>query len=204
MLKMKRFKFKRKFVKISIFAVSIFFLSMTVNALRIYEYSESYFDVYSEVGIVLGAGTHNGKLSPVFTERVNHSIFLFKSGKISNIIFTGGFGKGEKISDSRAAANYAHEQGVPLSSIFIEENSTITFKNLESGKKIMDENGFKTALIISDPIHMKRAILMCNKLEIKCFPSPTQTSMYRTTQSKLKFLIYESFFFSIDLFRFHF
>ena len=65
----------------------------------------------------------------------------------------------------------------------------------------MDKEGFSSALIISDPIHMKRAILISKCNGIACYPSPTQTSMYRSTSSKLKFILYESFFYNIDLIR---
>ncbi|OXB10001.1 YdcF family protein [Flavobacterium reichenbachii] len=190
---------KKKLLRILLILLVLFFAWTIINAIRIYDYSKEYYENTSDVGIVLGAGAKNAALSPVFKERVNHSIKLFKKGAIKNVIFTGGFSEKEKISDSKAAAIYAQKNGVPIEHIFIEEKSTITYTNLKYAKEIMDKKGFTSALIISDPIHMKRSILLSEGNGISCYPSPTKTSMYKSTTSKLKFLLYESFYYNINL-----
>ena len=43
-------------------------------------------DVKTDAGIVLGATSWNGKPSPVFKERINHAISLYKNGNIKKII----------------------------------------------------------------------------------------------------------------------
>lgn len=134
----------------------------------------------------------------MFEARVNHSIYLFKSHKINTVIFTGGYSKGNIISDSQAAANYAIEKGIPENRILIEEISTFTYSNLIESKKLMDRNGLNSALIISDPIHMKRAMALSNAIEINGLPSPTPTTMYKSWNSKTKFLMYESFYYNVD------
>jgi len=66
--------------------MTILFLGLTIiNSFRIYSFSKKYYEISSDVGIVLGAGVKNGKLSPVFRERVNHSIKLFNIGFIKNM-----------------------------------------------------------------------------------------------------------------------
>jgi uncharacterized SAM-binding protein YcdF (DUF218 family) len=169
------------------------------NGISIYNYSKNYCESYSDVAIVLGAGSTNGKVSPVFRERINHAIFLYNSSKINYIIFTGGFGKNETTSDSKSAMNYAIEKGIPKEKIFIEEKSTITYHNLIMANSIMESNNFKTAVIVSDPYHMKRSLTMCSNIEINGKPSPTQTSMYQSWSTKLPYLIYETFYYNIDL-----
>lgn len=109
----------------------------------------------ADVAIVLGAGVENEEPSPVFKERINHAILLYQDGYVGKIIFTGGVSKGNKISDSTIAGNYALENGVDAEAILIEDNSTITQENLKFAKQIMEENGLSTALIVSDPLHMK-------------------------------------------------
>jgi uncharacterized SAM-binding protein YcdF (DUF218 family) len=172
---------------------------MVINAIRIYNYSDEYFEDESDVAIVLGAGTNNGKISPIYRERVNHSINLYKQGKVDFLIFTGGYGKGQVVSDSEVAKKYAIENGIPESKIFIENESTITLTNLSHAKRIMDSHNFHSALIVTDPLHMKRSVKMARKLKINCLPSPTPTTMYRSKSTKLKSLIYESFFYSLGI-----
>lgn len=58
----------------------------------------------------------------------------------------------------------------------------------------MDEHNYKTALIVSDPLHMKRAMLQAKDYGIDAYSSPTNTSMYKSIKEKTKFLFRELFF----------
>jgi uncharacterized SAM-binding protein YcdF (DUF218 family) len=156
---------------------------------RVYDYAKLYHEDASDVAIVLGAGTSNGKLSPVFEERMNHAIYLMKNQKVKFIIITGGFGDGQNISDSYAAKSFAVQKGIPEANIFIEESSQITYENIINAQKIMEQNEFQTALLVSDPYHMKRAMAMCQDLGINALSSPTPTTMYRSAKAKRDFLI---------------
>jgi uncharacterized SAM-binding protein YcdF (DUF218 family) len=184
---------KRIYIILPLMILGYFIL----NSIRIYKYSFIYFEDKSDVAIVLGAGTNEGILSPIFKERINHSLLLYKKGLVDKIIFTGGFGKGQKESDSQIAKNHAIKNGVPDYNIIIEDKSQFTIENIKESKLIMDSLGVKTALIISDPLHMKRAIKLAGHSGIECKPSPTQTTMYQSIYPKTKLLFYETFFFSL-------
>ena len=145
--------------------------------------------------IVLGAGTFSGEISPVYRERINHGIALWEQGYGDYIILTGGYGQGSSMADSAAAKAYALTRGVPEQVILIEERSTITEENFLYAKEIMDERGLETALVVSDPLHMKRAMLMAADNGIEAYASPTSTTMYRSLKTKLPFLIREEFFY---------
>ncbi len=177
--------------------LGILFSYFLLNAVRIYRYSLKYYENQSDVAIVLGAGTNQGKLSPVFKERINHSILLYKKGIVDKIIFTGGFGKNQKQSDSKTAKNYALENGIPENDIFIEEESNYTVENLINSKQIMDSLKLTSALLVSDPLHMKRAMKLAKYHGIHCNPSPTKTTMYTSSKTKTRQLLYETFYFSV-------
>jgi len=186
--------FKKKKYIILFGLILAYFL---LNSIRIYKYSFIYFESKSDVAIVLGAGTNDGKLSPIFKERINHTILLYNKGIVDKIILTGGFGKGQKQSDSQTAKYYAIENGIPQNSIVIEEKSKFTTGNLQQSKQIMDSLGLKSALLVSDPLHMKRVIILAENYGINCKPSPTQTTMYKSFYPKVKQLLYETFYFSL-------
>ncbi|MGB1315507.1 MAG: YdcF family protein, partial [Chitinophagales bacterium] len=95
------------------------------------------------------------------------------------------------------AKNYAIKNNVPKEAILIEEKSKYTIENLAEAKSIMDSLKFETALLVSDPLHMKRSISLAQKKKITCFSSPTETSMYKSRKTKLQFLIYETFYFTL-------
>lgn len=149
----------------------------------------------ADVAIVLGASIWEDGVSPVYRERINHGIYLYENGYVDYIILTGGFGEGSYKSDSQVAKEYALSQGVPEERVLIEEKSTITEENLKFSKEVMEENDLETAIIVSDPLHMKRAMLMAKDYNITALSSPTTTSMYKTLKTKIPFLLREEFFY---------
>ena len=173
--------------------ISIAFAS--VIAVSIWNYGEKDEKVPSDVAIVLGAAVWDGEVSPVYRERINHAITLYEDGFVDYIILTGGFGEGSYKSDSQVAKEYALSQGIPEESILIEEKSTITEENLEFSKEIMVENNLETAIIVSDPLHMKWSMLMAEDYNINAVSSPTTTSMYKSLKTKIPFLLREEFFY---------
>lgn len=163
------------------------------------------YDIYSygnvnemkkaDVAIVLGAAIWGDKPSPVFEERINQAIWLYKNGYVNKIIFTGGKGQNEKLSDSSIAKSYAINNSIPGKDIFIEEQSTITQENILFATQIIKENNFCSAIIVSDPLHMKRAMLMADDYGLRAYSSPTPTTRYKTIKSKTLFLVREVFFY---------
>jgi len=65
------------------------------------------------VAIVLGAGIYDDEPSPVFRERINHSIWLYENGYVDKLLFTGGKGESENYTESSVAKKYAIEHSVP-------------------------------------------------------------------------------------------
>ena len=184
-------------LKKKIILLGLLFSYFVLNSIRIYNYSFKYYETESDVAIVLGAGTNDGKLSPVFKERINHSIVLYKKDVVDKIIFTGGYGRGQKQSDSQSAKNYALRNGIPEKDILIEEESNYTIENLKQSKQIMNSLELTSALLVSDPMHMKRAMKLAKYYEIDCKPSPTKTTMYKSAKTKISQLLYETFYFSL-------
>ncbi len=149
----------------------------------------------SDAVIILGAGVFGDEPSPVFRERLNHGISLYQNGYAETILLTGGVGDGNIRSDASVARDYMIAQGVPEEAILMEEKSVITEENLKYAKEIMEEQGLSTAIVVSDPLHMKRAMLMAQDFGISAVPSPTPTTMYRSLRTKLPFLLRETYFY---------
>lgn len=145
--------------------------------------------------IVLGAAAYGNQPSPVFEERIRHAITLFASGYASMVIFTGGISNGSSHAESKVAATYAIQRGVPAIAIRTETISRTTQQNLAEARKIMRSQGLHSAVIVSDPLHLRRAVMMADDLGIKSFPSATQTSRYQSLKSNLGFLFREMYFY---------
>ncbi|QJX80423.1 YdcF family protein (plasmid) [Priestia megaterium] len=151
--------------------------------------------VKADAAIVLGAAAWGDKPSPVLRERINHSIWLYKHGYVKKIIFTGGKGEGSPYAESEVAKKYAIGKGIPKSAILIEIKSKITEENLEYAFNISKKHNLKTMILVSDPLHMKRSIVMAHTLGMTVYSSPTQTSVYKSFKSKTTFFFRELFFY---------
>lgn len=181
--------------KLSIFIIGIVIAYIVITAISICLYSKVDEKQPADVAVILGAGASDEKVSPVFQERINHGISLYKNKYVKKLIFTGGTGKGNQNSDAYIAMQYAIKQGVPKDDILLEEMSVITQENIKNAKMIMDKNSYHTAILVSDPLHMKRAMLMAKNNKIDCYSSPTPTTKYITLKSTLPFLLREVFFY---------
>lgn len=165
------------------------------TAVSIWKYGKVDEKRTADVAIVLGAGTGNDEVTPVFRERLNHGIWLYENGYVDKIILTGGYGKGNVHSDAYVARMYVVANGIPESDILLEEESTITQENIKNAKTIMDDRSYDTAVLVSDPLHMKRAMQMAADYGIEAYSSPTPTTMYRSIKNKILFLAREVFFY---------
>ena len=99
------------------------------------------------------------------------------------------------MAESEVARDFALRAGVPASDIFIETRSRTTRQNLLEAKRVMDSVGLRTAAIVSDPLHMKRALRMSSDLGIAAVSSPTPTTRFRGWRSRAAFLARELYFY---------
>ena len=145
--------------------------------------------------IVLGAGTNGTTPDAVFRERLHHAVTLYHEGYADTILLTGGYSPGNKNSDAYIAGQYLQSLGIPTEAILLEEQSTITQENLEFAKEIMKNEELSTCILVRDPLHMKRSMMMAKDYEMQALSSPTPTTRYQTWRSKLPFLARETFFY---------
>ena len=149
--------------------------------------------------IVLGAAAYDAKPSPVFEERIRHGIDLYRRGLAPKLIFTGGYGGvGARFSESQVARRYALRQGVPDKAILIESLSRNTHDNLRQASLLMQQHQLHDVIVVSDPLHMARALRSSQELGIRAVGSPTPTSRFRTFATRWRFLLQEVYFFHRD------
>ncbi len=164
-------------------------------AYEIVSFSGLHSDRAADAAVVLGAAVRGDRPSPVFRERIAHAISLYKSGKVKKIVFTGGRQDRTQHAESEVARDYALRHGVRPGDILIETVSTSTFENLVQAGRLAREQLLMSLLLVSDPLHMKRAVRMAQDMGLQVRPAPTPTSRYRGTYKKLKFLLRELYFY---------
>lgn len=148
-------------------------------------------DREADCAIVLGAAAWHDKPSPVLRERLNHAITLFQEKKVGALLLTGGFGEGADYAESKVGRDYCVAQGVPRDKIEVEPRSRNTIENLREARAIMAEEGWDSALLVSDPWHLKRARRMAHDLEMTVYVAGTPSTRFQSLEARTKFLFGE-------------
>ncbi|MER2191486.1 MAG: YdcF family protein [Solibacillus sp.] len=178
-----------------LFIVGAVIVTTIYCAITIWQYGHTSEHVKTDAAIVLGAAIWESEPSPVLRERIHHAVQLYTNQMVESIIFTGGKGDGDILAESEVARDYAIKLGVPADAIFIETSSRITEENLRNAKILAEEVGAETVTIVSDPLHMKRAMLLAEYEGLTAYSSPTQTTAYTTYKTKIPFLMREVFYY---------
>ncbi|MDZ4815139.1 MAG: YdcF family protein [Verrucomicrobiota bacterium] len=175
--------------------LDLVFFAFIWRGSSIYYYPDLIAPKKADAAIVLGASIWNDKPSPVYQERLNHAVTLYKAGHTDHLILTGGAPKGLVHSESMVGKDYVMSQGIPAERILIETNSFNTWGNLVEAKRAGDATGLKTYLLVTDPIHTRRSLQMGRDLGLTLWPNPTPTTKYKSIKSKLSFSVRETWYY---------
>ncbi|HUG01333.1 MAG TPA: YdcF family protein [Longimicrobiales bacterium] len=117
----------------------------------------------SDAIVVMGAAQYNGRPSPVLKSRVDHAIDLWGQGLAPRILFTGGVGRGDTLSEAEVARRYALDSGVPDSAILIEARGRTSAESMGEAARILRARSLESALLVSDPFHMLRLEMLARR-----------------------------------------
>jgi uncharacterized SAM-binding protein YcdF (DUF218 family) len=131
-----------------------------------------------EVIIVLGAAVWpDGQPSPALRRRVAHAVQALQAGQGQRLLMTGGLGKYPP-AEAHLMRQLALAAGVPATSIVIEDQATSTLQSALRCAPILHQQGWSTALIVTDRYHLPRALLVFRCLGILAIGSAPQGRLY--------------------------
>jgi uncharacterized SAM-binding protein YcdF (DUF218 family) len=122
--------------------------------------------------VVMGAAQYNGRPSPVFRARLDHAVDLWRRGLAPRVIFTGGVGVGDTLSEGEVGRRYALAAGVPDSAILVEREGLTSIESIEAAGELMRAEGLSHALLVSDSYHMLRLELLARRAGIRAYRAP--------------------------------
>jgi uncharacterized SAM-binding protein YcdF (DUF218 family) len=142
--------------------------------------------------VVMGAAQYDGRPSPVFAARLDHAIDLFHDGIAPRLIVTGGKQEGDRTTEAASARIYAVQHDVPDEAILSEDESRTTLQSIRGVAAVMRDQGFRSAVFVSDPTHMLRVLRMASDEGISAYGSPTRTSpQERDTLRRVDAIVHE-------------
>lgn len=105
-------------------------------------------------------------------DRLLHAKHLFDAGKAPRILVSGGSAAGW-VPEADLMAGLLIEFGVPPQVILRERASRNTRQNALGTRALMDEQGLKSALLVTSGFHMRRALGTFRAAGIDAHPAPT-------------------------------
>ena len=114
--------------------------------------------------IVLGyPADDDGNPTPEQLARVSEGVHEYERGVAPRLILTGGSAH-NKMIEAESMARVARAQGVPQSAIVLEPLALSTIDNACFSARIMKQNGWRSAEVISSKYHLPRAGIIFNNL----------------------------------------
>ena len=130
----------------------------------------------ADVIIILGCAVWPGERpSPSLEARVQHGITLYQRGMADYLILSGGVGRYPP-AEAEVMRRLAVRAGVPEQSLILDTQSRSTIESIQRASSTMPEHDWNTAIIVSDPFHIYRALRMAQDEGIHAWGAPAPDS----------------------------
>ena len=126
--------------------------------------------------VVLGGGVRwPDELPPDALQRVRHGVRLFRDRYAPRLIVTGGVHPDAPgVSEGAVMARIAAEMGVPAAAILVEDRARRTHENGLFVADLMKRNGWESALLVTNSVHMRRAQQVFRRLGVRTHAAPSE------------------------------
>ena len=131
---------------------------------------------HSDLILVLGRRLKRDAPTAVFEARLAHGEALWRSGLAPRILVAGGLTGSATRSEAQAGRDWLLARGVPADAILTEDQSQHTLENLYFVRETLRWNGWHSALLVSDPLHLARATALAGGLGMRARRAPAFAS----------------------------
>ncbi len=147
----------------------------------------------SDAIVVLGSAQYDGKPSPIFEARLDHALDLFNEGVAPLVITVGGRQEGDRFTEAEAGLLWLKDQGIPEEALRAVPDGTDTLKSMQLVAALFVEQGFSTAVLVTDPWHALRATRMARDAGLVASSSPTrQGPAVQTRSTQFRYIARET------------
>lgn len=163
------------------------------TALRVWQVARIDDQQPADAVVVLGAAQYNGEPSAILASRLRHAAELYAAGVAPRIVTVGGSQNGDRYTEAEASRDYLVERGVPAGSIEIVPEGSDTLRSLEAVANLARDQGWESALLVSDPWHSLRARTMARDAGLEAWTSPTRSGpVVQTRETQLRYIYRET------------
>jgi uncharacterized SAM-binding protein YcdF (DUF218 family) len=179
--------------RVVVAAVLAFVLLVSSTALAIWWNARQDERPVSDAIVVLGSAQYNGVPSSIFEARLEHAKSLYDDGVAPVIVTVGGKAAGDQFTEAEAGAEYLAEAGVPSDALLAVPEGVDTLESMRAVSDTFDENGWSTAVLVTDPWHAMRAQRMAEDSGLEATSSPTrQGPAVQTRATQFRYILRET------------
>jgi len=143
--------------------------------------------------VVLGAAQYDGEPSSIFAARLRHAEQLYTDGLAPRIVTTGGGRAGDIYTEAEAGRRYLIGRGVPATAVVAVPVGSDTLLSLQAVAARARQDGWSTALLVSDPWHSLRARQMARDSGLDAWTSPTRSGpVVQTRETQIRYIVRET------------
>lgn len=143
--------------------------------------------------VVLGAAQYDGEPSSILAARLRHAQALYDDGLAPRIVTVGGGRAGDAYTEAEAGRRYLIGRGVPPQAVVAIGEGTDTLGSLRAADARARQDGWDTALVVSDPWHSLRARTMARDSGLQAWTSPTRSGpVVRTRETQARYIVRET------------
>jgi uncharacterized SAM-binding protein YcdF (DUF218 family) len=163
------------------------------TALRVWQVARIDDKQPADAVVVLGAAQYNGEPSAILASRLRHAADLYAEGVAPRIVTVGGNQNGDRYTEAEASREYLLKRGVPASAVETVPEGADTLRSLEAVAVTARDQGWETALLVSDPWHSLRARTMARDAGLEAWTSPTRSGpVVQTRETQLRYIYRET------------
>ena len=124
--------------------------------------------------VLCGGCRFNGRPNEATAARVEHGVRLFEQGLAQHLILSGGRWAPHRPACAPRMQQLALALGVPPEVIIAESQSASTAENAREVARMLRAEAAPSILLVTSPLHMRRAKLCFEKLgvHVSCAPTP--------------------------------
>ncbi len=133
-----------------------------------------------DTALVLGyALAPDGSAQPQMIGRVAHAVTLLQRGRVRRLVLSGGVARNGR-TEAAVMRDLAIAAGVPASAIVLELDSRSTIENFACGRRLLAELSATRVLLVTEPWHMTRAMLLARRHGLSLEQSPATSAIWES------------------------
>ena len=146
----------------------------------------------ADVIVVLGAAQLDGRPGDVLEARLIEAKRIFDLGLAPSIITVGAGAPGDRTTEAASGKAWLRAHGVPAKKVTAVEEGRDTLVSTKAYAALMKKRMVSDVIIVTDPFHCQRAMVMANDQGIVSTCSPVQTGPNTISHSGYKYLLREA------------